>query len=89
MRAVVRSRAKGDEWAALGCEVSVASIDDTAAMTEAFRDVDGVFLLTPTTTLNLAFRIPNEMLRRSWQPSKQAVPQKLSFCQPWEPRSPN
>jgi len=47
VRAVVRSRAKGDEWAALGCEVSVASIDDTAAMTEAFRDVDGVFLLTP------------------------------------------
>ena len=47
VRAVVRSRAKGDEWAALGCEVSVASIDDTAAMTEAFRDVDGVFLMTP------------------------------------------
>ena len=47
VRAVVRNRARGDEWAALGCEVSVASIDDTAAMTEAFRDVDGVFLLTP------------------------------------------
>jgi len=47
VRAVVRSRAKGDEWAALGCEVSVASIDDAAAMTEAFRGVDAVFLLTP------------------------------------------
>ena len=47
VRAVVRSRAKGDEWAALGCEVSVASIDDAAAMTEAFRGVDGVFLMTP------------------------------------------
>ena len=47
MRAVVRSRAKGDEWAALGCDVSVASIDDAAAMTEAFRGVDAVFLLTP------------------------------------------
>ncbi len=47
VRAVVRSREKGDEWAALGCEVSVASIDDAAAMTEAFRAVDGVFLMTP------------------------------------------
>jgi len=47
VRAVVRSRAKGDEWAALGCEVSVASIDDAAAMTDAFRGVDGVFLMTP------------------------------------------
>ena len=47
VRAVVRSRAKGDEWAALGCEVFVASVDDAAAMTEAFRGVDGVFLMTP------------------------------------------
>ena len=47
VRAVVRSRAKGDEWAALGCEVSVASVDDATAMTEAFRGVDGVFLMTP------------------------------------------
>jgi NAD(P)H dehydrogenase (quinone) len=47
VRAVVRSRAKGDEWAALGCDVFVASIDDAAAMTEAFRGVDGVFLMTP------------------------------------------
>jgi NAD(P)H dehydrogenase (quinone) len=47
VRAVVRSREKGEEWAALGCEVVVASIDDAAAMTEAFRGVDGVFLMTP------------------------------------------
>ena len=47
VRAVVSSRAKGHEWAALGCDVSVASIDDAAAMTEAFRGVDAVFLLTP------------------------------------------
>jgi NAD(P)H dehydrogenase (quinone) len=47
VRAIVRSRAKGDEWAALGCEVCVASIDDAATMTEAFRGVEGVFLMTP------------------------------------------
>src|ERR1700761_3811231 len=47
VRAVVRSRAKGDQWAALGCEVFVASVDDAEAMTKAFRGVDGVFLMTP------------------------------------------
>jgi NAD(P)H dehydrogenase (quinone) len=47
VRAVVRSQAKGDEWATLGCEVLVANIDDARAMTEAFRGVDGVFLMTP------------------------------------------
>ena len=47
VRAVVRNHAKGEEWAALGCEVFVASIDDAEAMTEAFRGVDGVFLMTP------------------------------------------
>jgi len=47
VRAIVRSRAKGDEWAALGCEVFVASIDDAEAMTEAFSGVEGVFLMTP------------------------------------------
>ena len=47
VRAIVRSQPKGDEWAALGCEVFVASVDDAAAMTEAFRGVGGVFLMTP------------------------------------------
>ena len=47
VRAVVRSREKGNEWAALGCDVFVASLDDAAAMTEAFRGVEGVFLMTP------------------------------------------
>jgi uncharacterized protein YbjT (DUF2867 family) len=47
VRAVVRDRAKGERWAALGCEFSHASIDDVAALTEAFREAEGVFLLTP------------------------------------------
>ena len=47
IRAVLRDRAKGDQWAALGCEVSLASIDDAAALTEAFRDAESVFLMTP------------------------------------------
>ena len=47
VRAIVRTPAKGDEWAALSCEVAVASIDDAAALAEAFRDTEGVFLMTP------------------------------------------
>ena len=47
VRAVVRTPAKGEEWAALGCEIAVANIDDAAALTEAFRGAEGVFLMTP------------------------------------------
>src|SRR5580704_14677782 len=47
VRAVVRDRAKGDEWAALGCEVSLSRIEDKGALTEAFREAEGVFLMTP------------------------------------------
>ena len=47
VRAVVRTPAKGEEWAALGCEVAIANLDDAAALTEAFRGAEGVFLLTP------------------------------------------
>jgi uncharacterized protein YbjT (DUF2867 family) len=47
VRAVVRNPDKGSEWASLGCEIAVASIDDAAALTAAFSGTEGVFLLTP------------------------------------------
>ena len=47
VRAIVRDHAKGEEWAALGCEVSVVSLENVAAMTEAFSGMQGVFLMTP------------------------------------------
>ncbi len=47
VRAIVRTPARGEEWAALGCEVAIASIDDAAALAEAFRGTEGVFLMTP------------------------------------------
>jgi NAD(P)H dehydrogenase (quinone) len=47
VRAIVRTPAKGEEWAALGCEVAIAGIDDAAALKEAFRGAEGVFLMTP------------------------------------------
>jgi NAD(P)H dehydrogenase (quinone) len=47
VRAIVRTPAKGEEWAALGCEVTIASMHEAAALAEAFRDMEGVFLMTP------------------------------------------
>jgi NAD(P)H dehydrogenase (quinone) len=47
VRAVVRDEAKGKPWADKGCTVSVAEIGDADALTAAFADTDGVFLMTP------------------------------------------
>jgi len=49
VRAVVRSADKGAPWAALGCEVAVASNTGVAAMTAAFTGTEGVFILMPPT----------------------------------------
>jgi NAD(P)H dehydrogenase (quinone) len=43
----VRDEAKGRPWADKGCEVAIASIGDADALTAAFADADGVFLMTP------------------------------------------
>jgi len=47
VRAVVRSPEKADAWKARGCEIAIADINDVAALTEAFRGVEGVFVLLP------------------------------------------
>jgi uncharacterized protein YbjT (DUF2867 family) len=47
VRAIVRDAEKGRPWAAQGCEVAIASVEDAAALTEAFRGTEGVFLMTP------------------------------------------
>lgn len=47
VRAVLRERTKGEAWAALGCEVALANIDDAQALTRAFEGAEGVFLMTP------------------------------------------
>lgn len=48
VRAVIRDAGKGAEWAALGCEVVIAHMDDAAALTEAFKGATGVFILPPS-----------------------------------------
>jgi uncharacterized protein YbjT (DUF2867 family) len=47
VRAVVRDAAKGEEWAQKGCEIAVADVNDAAALTKAFKGVEGVFILMP------------------------------------------
>jgi uncharacterized protein YbjT (DUF2867 family) len=47
VRAVVRDRGKGAAWARLGCDVVVADMSDTAALTAAFKGTAGVFAMLP------------------------------------------
>jgi len=47
VRAVVRDAGKGRPWAALGCEVAVATMEDAPALTKAFTGATGVFILPP------------------------------------------
>jgi len=45
--AVVRDAAKGQAWADRGCDVALASIENAAALTAAFRGAEAVFVLVP------------------------------------------
>ena len=47
VRAVVRDKANGKPWADKGCEVAVADVGDAGALTAAFADANGVFLMMP------------------------------------------
>ena len=47
VRAVVRDPAKGAAWKQQGCEFALADMNDAAALTVAFTNVDGVFVLIP------------------------------------------
>jgi uncharacterized protein YbjT (DUF2867 family) len=47
VRAVLRDAAKGRAWTDRGCEVALATIDDAASLTEAFRGAEALFVLVP------------------------------------------
>ncbi|WP_398495822.1 NAD(P)H-binding protein [Variovorax sp.] len=47
VRAVVRDADKARPWAALGCEVAVAEMEDADALASAFAGCTGVFVLPP------------------------------------------
>jgi uncharacterized protein YbjT (DUF2867 family) len=48
VRAVVRDAKKGEAWAALGCEIALAEMEDTALLTKAFVGATAVFILPPS-----------------------------------------
>ena len=48
VRAVVRNASKGREWAARGCELALAEMEDAAALTAAFTGATVVFILPPS-----------------------------------------
>jgi uncharacterized protein YbjT (DUF2867 family) len=47
VRAVVRDRSKGAPWADLGCDIVIADLADTGALTKAFEGTEGVFAMLP------------------------------------------
>ena len=47
VRAVLRDEAKAAAWAARGCAIAVAAMDDAAALTAAFDGAQAVFVLLP------------------------------------------
>jgi NAD(P)H dehydrogenase (quinone) len=48
VRAIVRNPDKGRAWAARGCEVALAEMNDAASLTSAFKGAEGVFILPPS-----------------------------------------
>jgi uncharacterized protein YbjT (DUF2867 family) len=47
VRAVVRDRGKGAQWADLGCDIAVADLADAGALAKAFEGTEGVFAMLP------------------------------------------
>jgi NAD(P)H dehydrogenase (quinone) len=47
VRAVIRDPGKAADWAALGCALSVAEMNDASALAAAFMGATGVFVLLP------------------------------------------
>ena len=47
VRAVIRDRSKSVPWARLGCDIAIADLEDTGALTTAFEGTAGVFAMLP------------------------------------------
>jgi NAD(P)H dehydrogenase (quinone) len=47
VRAIVRNASKSEEWAALGCEVALANMEDGLALADAFAGATATFILPP------------------------------------------
>jgi NAD(P)H dehydrogenase (quinone) len=47
VRAIMRDAAKAHRWTQQGCEIAFANTEHAAALTSAFQDVEGVFVMLP------------------------------------------
>jgi uncharacterized protein YbjT (DUF2867 family) len=48
VRAVLRDRAKATDWAAKGCDVAIAEMENAEQLAAAFSGTEGVFILPPS-----------------------------------------
>src|SRR3982750_4756737 len=48
VRAVVRNVERAAPWAALGCDIAQARMEDSTALAAAFQGASGVFVLPPS-----------------------------------------
>lgn len=48
VRAIVRDASKGRQWAEKGCDLAIATMEDTSALTAAFSGAEAVFILPPS-----------------------------------------
>jgi uncharacterized protein YbjT (DUF2867 family) len=48
VRAVLRDKAKAADWAAKGCEIAIAEMENAEQLARAFSGVEGVFILPPS-----------------------------------------
>jgi uncharacterized protein YbjT (DUF2867 family) len=48
VRAVLRNAAKADAWAARGCQITLASMEEPDQLARAFEGAEGVFILPPS-----------------------------------------
>jgi uncharacterized protein YbjT (DUF2867 family) len=48
VRAVLRDEAKAADWAARGCEIAIAEMENAEQLAAAFSGADGVFILPPS-----------------------------------------
>jgi NAD(P)H dehydrogenase (quinone) len=78
VRAIVRDRSKGADWAKLGCDIAIADIADAGAMTKAFEGTDGVFaMLPPVFDPSPGFPEAREFIASMYTALAEAKPKKV------------
>jgi NAD(P)H dehydrogenase (quinone) len=78
VRAVMRDAAKAHSWAQQGCEIAFANTEHAAALSCAFRDVEGVFvMLPPVFDPGAGFPEAKTAIAALTESLKQAAPPKI------------